>query len=305
MNQALQSIQQQHYQNLEIICIDDASDDNSYDIVCKAASEDSRIKVLRNASNLGISRTLNKAISAANGKFIARMDGDDIALPERIAIQMSWLDQNPSLQIVGSWTELFGARTGIYHYRLQSQFIKALFLFQSNGFPHYSILVRKALYDKYRYNPNFDGVEDTELWCRIIKSEPTINFTNVPKVLSKYRQHEQQTSALKSDLQRKLYRAITESYIQFFFPREIISEREFRLHYQLLHGARVDNIEEVVKVGEWVLKLNGAFNKIVGDNYLVIDEKWWHFCRCQNSVEATDMYSNYAKSSANFSFLTR
>ena len=79
---AIRSIMNQTYKNLEIIITDDCSTDDTLEILQKLAKEDSRIKLYKNETNLKIVKTLNNMISQANGKYIARMDADDISLLE-------------------------------------------------------------------------------------------------------------------------------------------------------------------------------------------------------------------------------
>jgi len=101
VEEAIRSIMDQTYKNLEIIIVDDCSTDNTYSILLNLASIDKRIKLFRNTVNKKIVETLNFAISKANGEYFARMDGDDISLPERIESQYKFLLENPEVDLVG------------------------------------------------------------------------------------------------------------------------------------------------------------------------------------------------------------
>ena len=94
VEEAIRSIMTQTYSNLEIIVTDDCSSDNTLMILETLAAEDSRIKVIKNEKNLKIVKSLNNMIEVAQGKYIARMDADDISLPERIEKQVSFLDSS-------------------------------------------------------------------------------------------------------------------------------------------------------------------------------------------------------------------
>ncbi|EGR2083265.1 glycosyltransferase family 2 protein [Vibrio cholerae] len=98
---AVRSILNQTYKNLEIIIVDDFSNDGTFDLVTSLSKEDKRIKVFRNNSNLKIARTLNKAFNLSNGEYIARMDGDDISSPERIEKKIKYLSENKNVDLVG------------------------------------------------------------------------------------------------------------------------------------------------------------------------------------------------------------
>ena len=100
--QALSSICNQTYRNLQIIVIDDCSTDNTYQIGKKIAESDSRILLLKNEQNSKIVKTLNYGLEFATGDYIARMDGDDISSPERLEKQLKFLLENPEYSLVGS-----------------------------------------------------------------------------------------------------------------------------------------------------------------------------------------------------------
>jgi len=101
IHDAVLSIQEQTYKNLEIIIIDDCSTDNTFSILESVAKMDTRIKLFKNSENLGITKTLNKAFEYATGDFIARMDGDDICESDRFEKKMEYLINNPDRALVG------------------------------------------------------------------------------------------------------------------------------------------------------------------------------------------------------------
>jgi len=101
LEEAMASILGQTYPNIEIIAIDDGSVDLSYRMLLRSAFADVRLKVYRNESNCGIVRTLNRALSLASGNLIARMDADDVAMPDRIEKQLVYLDKDPQVKLVG------------------------------------------------------------------------------------------------------------------------------------------------------------------------------------------------------------
>lgn len=102
LRRAVESIITQTYRNWEMIICDDASTDNSYEIACRLAQEDNRIKVLRNKQNVGCNIVLNRCIEQAQGKYIAIMDSDDVSLPTRLEKEVELLEKNPQYAIVGT-----------------------------------------------------------------------------------------------------------------------------------------------------------------------------------------------------------
>ena len=102
VRQAINSITNQTYKNLEIIIVDDCSADSTYNIVKQLQESDNRIKLFRNSKNLKIAETLNYALSQASGEYIARMDGDDYSDPTKIEKQYTFLLNNPDFVLVGT-----------------------------------------------------------------------------------------------------------------------------------------------------------------------------------------------------------
>ena len=125
LSEAIQSMLNQTYTDFELIILDDCSTDRSADVV--QTFSDTRIVYHRNDVNYGLANNLNTGIKLAKGKYIARMDGDDISLPERIERQMQFLSIHPEVDLVGCWLKLFGDRDEVWHYRAYDNFIKNMF----------------------------------------------------------------------------------------------------------------------------------------------------------------------------------
>ena len=106
LREAIDSILSQTYTNFELIIIDDGSTNDTPDILAEYVQKDSRIKIVK-GEHKGISNALNKGLDVADGEFIARMDGDDISLPERFEKQINYLRQNPDVGIVGTNLVIF------------------------------------------------------------------------------------------------------------------------------------------------------------------------------------------------------
>ena len=100
LKEAIESILNQTFEDFEFLIINDASKDNSLRII--QSFDDSRIKLVHNSDNIGLTKSLNKGIDLAKGEFIARMDCDDISLPERLSMQVSFIDKNPDIGILSS-----------------------------------------------------------------------------------------------------------------------------------------------------------------------------------------------------------
>lgn len=188
---AVESILHQTYRNLEFIIVDDCSSDASVKILEELASKDSRIIILRNDVNSKICKTLNKGEEQAKGEYIVRMDHDDIALPNRIETQVSFMErpENEHVGVCGSFVEIIdenGNLQGEKKFPETNEDIREAFWFQ-NPIQHSSAIIRKQCFDEFGgYDPDFVYAEDLELWLRFGQKYA---LRNIPEVLLQYRVH--------------------------------------------------------------------------------------------------------------------
>ncbi len=178
IREAIQSIQNQTYKNLEIIIIDDGSTDNTYNILEELAKNDNRVKLYRNEKNLKIVKTLNRALSLANGEYIARMDGDDISAIDRIERKVKFLEENKEFDLVGCSVKTIDINGNIIGQRIYYSNQDILFESLKYTPPVAHIWVaRKTLYfklDGYREVP---GAEDYDFLLRI--TSKGFKYTNL------------------------------------------------------------------------------------------------------------------------------
>lgn len=186
VEQAVRSIMNQTYKNLEILITDDCSADSSFVILQRLAEEDSRIKLFKNEQNQKIVRTLNALIECANGKYIARMDADDISLPKRIEKQVAFMEENPDIAICGTnaWhIDENNIVTGQSFLAIDNDDIQ-IFKLYANPFYHPSVLIRSQILKNYNYNEAYLHAEDFALWKLLLE---TYKGYNLPDKLICYR----------------------------------------------------------------------------------------------------------------------
>jgi len=184
---SIRSILDQSYSNIEIIIIDDSSDSKFKDFI--SGFLDNRLKIIL-GHQMGLSDALNLGISVSAGKYIARMDSDDIAAPDRLRKQLSYLILN-NLDICGTNIEVFGAYKQIVYFPENDQSIKLQMLF-SCPIAHPTILAKSDVFRIYKYNVKMTAAEDYDLWVRMTSTG--IKFGNCQEVLLKYRIHPNQSS---------------------------------------------------------------------------------------------------------------
>lgn len=169
MRLAIESILNQTYKNFEFIICDDGSSDETYEILKEFCKKDERILLLKNNKNRGLAYSLNHCLSIAKGKYIARMDADDISMPNRLEKQIKFLDEYLEYAMVGC-NLLFINDKGIWGKRILAEKpTKKSFLFTS-PFCHPAIVMRKEVLDKvnnYKVEKITRRAEDYDLFMRI------------------------------------------------------------------------------------------------------------------------------------------
>lgn len=184
---AIKSILNQTFTDFEFIIVDDCSTENDYEYI--SAIDDERIVCLQNESNLGQTRSLNKALSLAKGRYIARMDSDDVSLPARLGLQVDFLEKNQDIMLLGGQANLIdeaGLNIGKIERPCGSDSVWAYSLL-SNPFVHASIMFRSSLYFEHNYSYNVNYVnQDFDLWSRALVKFKGANLRNV---ILNYRQH--------------------------------------------------------------------------------------------------------------------
>lgn len=180
---SIESILGQTFEDFELIIIDDGSQDQSLGIIREYV--DPRIITLVNKANCGVACSLNKAIEIAQGKFIARMDADDIAASHRLETQVRYLEAHSQISLCGSWVRAFGEIDTVYQYPQSFEEIKVALLFYP-CFAHPAVMwVRKHFIDHdlwYQLDP--PTAEDYDLWVRASR---VLKMANIPEVLLDYR----------------------------------------------------------------------------------------------------------------------
>jgi glycosyltransferase involved in cell wall biosynthesis len=190
---ALESIINQSFKDYECVVVDGGSTDSTLNILDSYRSRMKSLKIIEE-KKASISTQLNTGIRSSDSKFIGRMDSDDICLPERFKLQINKL--NEGYNIVGGAINVFGATpTRKITYPEQSELL-LLFSTIRNPFAHPSVLMDRII--NPIYNEDYDGIEDYELWSRIIL-EKKYKLTNIRDAVINYRVHKNQISKIVDD----------------------------------------------------------------------------------------------------------
>lgn len=213
ISESICSILEQTFTNFELIIINDGSSDATLEIVEGFKKLDKRV-ILVTKANTGLADSLNVGIKIARGKWIARMDSDDVSLPNRFEKQLQWLNSTGA-DIAGSWVKCFGTldKRVIKKYQTDEG-IKIAMLF-SVPFAHPSVMMKTDLLRQLGYDEAYQQAQDYDLWERAI--EAGWKMTNVPEVLIMYRLHKSQISQKKLLQQRQFALKIQLKYWRYFF----------------------------------------------------------------------------------------
>lgn len=207
---SIESILAQDFQDYEFIIVLDCPTDNSAEIAEAYAAKDNRIVILHNETNLGLTISLNKGLSIAKGKYIARMDADDIAVPWRLSVQKRYLDENPDVGVVGG--HVYTGKKGIRamtSWLPDNEKTRIHMLFHNAGVPHPTAMFRSVIEETVvRYDETIRKSQDFALWTELVKKTRIVVLEDV---LLLYRIHDGQISAAPKG--------------QFFYSSEIVSRQ--------------------------------------------------------------------------------
>lgn len=184
----IESVLNQTFKEFQLLIIDNASDDGTYEIMQAYAANDERIVLVRNEKNMGQTYSLHRGMALIKGKYIARIDADDLMLPTRLEKQYTFLEQNPEYAVCGSWVQFItdDDRLGpIIKTCTTNEGINVIQHMKS-GFLHPAIMMRKETLDKYQlgYDKTYKMAEDYDLWRQILLYA---KGRNLGEVLTLYR----------------------------------------------------------------------------------------------------------------------
>lgn len=189
---ALRSILDQTFTDFECLLIDDGSTDAGVAAALEAAAGDPRLRLVSRA-NRGLVETLNEGVDLARGTWIARMDADDIASPQRLMRQLEQL-RSSGADVCGTGVRYIGDARGERIYPDSDAAVRFRLLYDC-ALAHPTVIGRADVFRKHRYRPEVRGAEDYDLWSRLAREGVT--FTNVPEPLLAYRIHAAQESATR------------------------------------------------------------------------------------------------------------
>lgn len=214
LREAMDSILSQTFTDFELIILNDCSPDNADEIL--DTYTDSRIVRYKGEKNVGLSNILNVGIRMARGKYIARMDSDDLSMPDRLQIQVDYLDTHPGIDLVSVGMQLFGAKEEKWIRERNPDKVAIEALFHS-PILHASSMWRRERFEEndLRFRQEMVPSEDYDLWTRAMVKG--LRLVNLPLVLYRYRIHLAQATT-RTDLTAEKDRIVQQNYLRETLP---------------------------------------------------------------------------------------
>ncbi|HXU25950.1 MAG TPA: glycosyltransferase family 2 protein [Bacteroidia bacterium] len=272
IGEAIESILGQTYKNFEFIIVNDGSTDKTESIITSYTDE--RIKYIKNEENIKLIDSLNKGLLAAKGEYIARMDADDISLPNRLERQVSFMESNPDIGLSGSQLIVFGDFEGEMKYPLDHADI-LLHLFLTSSFGNNVVIFRKNILEqnKLYFPKGYFHAEDYKCWTNWVKHTKVVNL---PDLLVKYRSHQESVSSKHRDIQRQTRNRIRLEY----FIETFALENNRKIAEDLTGEISVARVKAI----EYVLRLNQQLNKFPKNKFEKVLYDLWYL-DCLDKVE--------------------
>lgn len=274
LRECITSVLVQTFTKFELLIVNDGSTDGTFDIIRQFS--DKRIISIHNERNEGITNSLNKGIQLARGKYIARIDADDLMHEERLQKQVAFLENNKNKDIVmvGSHhyvIDELGKQIGLKQYPITCNEIKVLAHFQ-NPFSHPSVMFRSIIFKKIRYTNRYRHAEDYNLWFRILKGH---HVANIPEMLTHYRIHKSNISQQSKEEQKKNTAALLSKELDKLGIEHTAADLAVHFAINMGYGRYYFNTrEKLVDLENWIMKVlttlqekNNFSNKFTREMY--------------------------------------
>jgi len=267
---AIQSILVQTYPHFEFIIVDDGSTDDSPAVIREFAARDARIHPFF-LTHGGIASALNAGVALARGNLIARMDADDIALPERFVVQLAWM-RRTEVDICGGCVKRFGSKNGLLWFPETHEAIRYELLFRIGSLDP-TVLMRAEIIKTHLYDERAKH-ENYEILTRLA---PHYRMGNVPQVLLKHRCHTKQIHIVQSVAFRAALSKFRRPYFHGLFPDA--TGQDYAALARIAECEAFTDLAELKQAGKWLVRLAQT-----PDNFLRqrMAQRW--LAACQRSA---------------------
>jgi glycosyltransferase involved in cell wall biosynthesis len=267
LKESIQSVLSQIFNDFELLLIDDGSSDDTSSII--NSFTDSRIRYFRNEENKGLIYSLNWGLTLATGTYIARMDGDDIIVPERLQRQYEFMENHPEVDIAGSWYYVSVTMNVCYVPIFPEQC--RIHLLANPPLAHPTVIMRTDSLKKHQlcYNSEYIHAEDYFLWAEA--STKGLTITNIPEPLLIYRIHDHQVSFKKKNIQEQVVNKIRNWYASIYFKSVIADKETIYFNFMSEQTHTFTEYQLMKKLADAMINYNkkcGSFNQEILTEFL-------------------------------------
>lgn len=244
IEESVESILNQTFKDFEFIIIDDKSTDGTLEYL--ESLTDERVIIVKKPKNTGYTMSLNIGLLMARGKYIARMDGDDISLPDRFEKQVKLMDSNPNVILCGGRYQVIGSDLKFIPKTLNDDLI--VDLIENSPIAHPTVFLRKDVLNnnKIMYDSEYEPAEDYKMWTLISEYGEMVNL---PDILLLYRIHPNQTTNLRNITQRAKAKIVSFEYIKMLSKNNIYADYFCNKKLQCDEDVvKYDNVECAIKL---------------------------------------------------------
>ena len=244
IKEAINSVLNQTFKDFEFIIINDGSTDSTKNIIL--SYKDSRIRLIENKENIGLTKSLNKGLRVAKGEYIARVDVDDPSMPERFEKQVSFLDRHKDMAVVGSWTQVINEetrKTYVLKNSCNPAIIKWAYIFKNQIVHSSSLFRKKAIKEAGYYNERYKYAQDFDLWFRVSRK---YKMANIPKVLTKHRIHSKSVTGIPEThkIQKQFVLEIISNNVNYYIN---LNRKDFKVLNDMVKWAKISSFKNFIK----------------------------------------------------------
>jgi glycosyltransferase involved in cell wall biosynthesis len=251
IEQSIQSILNQSFQDFELLVLDDGSADNTVSVI--ESIKDNRVRLFQNTENKGIVYSRNRLFDLAKANYLAFLDSDDISLPNRLEAQVSYLDNNQQCGLCGTWTDVIDKNdTTLLHWSFYQNHEDIIieFLFGNHLVTSSVMLNKNAIPIPLIFDPNYPVAEDYKLWVDISHNS---NLHIIPQTLTLYREHSAGISKLENKLINERIFAVVQ--LQLFHLLGQCTDQDKHLHFSLINNTKATYNVKTKELFHWIEKL--------------------------------------------------
>lgn len=263
VKEAIGSILHQTFTDYEIIIVNDGALDDVQSYLKYLNDSNGKIALIDNKNNLGLTRSLNRGLKVCRGKYIARMDADDICRRDRLSTEVTFMEKNDDYAVVGSYALTFGNGIKDEKNRIlgvqcgkTSDEMMSKMLFCNAGPIHSTALIRKSFLDSHQltYDESIRKSQDYCLWVEILKNGGKIKILH--DILVKYRIHANQISRLYSGEQSEFFYRVQERQLEGLTNGYDITSEDKKYHKCLSFTAKSLDLSKVTNYAKKLIKYN-------------------------------------------------